>query len=521
MNACTQPSIRRHLRLLAQKPGHMPRHSPTQALITSPFRGNIHPTAVSAAPAEIRAGRASGNSQQALVAGTLAACPPADEGGSAVSTTLTPAPSQVASRQEPPGETCPERSRGNGLDLSSYDSQAYNILSPVLRLDTAAPYLRFRAVEVRLDPDANRGDCYAAPGTKWTRDRRTGELLPTHVAPAKPGLLKIASAAGLVIDPHNSRRIKPDACERCIDMARAIHAAGSGQAGQAVRCGDCPSRYDVAYQHIGAVRTDTGWRIVKASYEWNLDAQRRKILREGKKRLAKAQEEGKPFDLEDYVEDRLDQVIAERFGLAETKSLLRLVRAICHLRQAYLREEMARPFVVVRTELAPDFADPAVRRALAQKALASGAEIFGPVHEETPAAALRAAAVDVQVVEQLASEPDFADAEARAEEATAPVDDELAPDNGQTHVTDDAPNASAHSPVAEPPAEESSADHDSGEAPHEGADAVRCDDCNAALPANVVAYCQSAKGRQDFGGANYCFKCQNKRRGKGEKGDAR
>jgi len=421
-----------------------------------------------------------------------------------VSTTLTPAPSQVASRQEPLGE--------NGLDLSSYDSQAYNILSPVLRLDTAAPYLRFRAVEVRLDPDANRGDCYAAPGTKWTRDRRTGELLPTHVAPAKPGLLKIASATGLVIDPHNSRRIKPDACERCIDMARAT--------GQAVRCGDCPSRYDVAYQHIGAVRADTGWRIVKASYEWNLDAQRRKIVREAKKRVAKAQEEGKSFDLEGYVEDRLDQVITERYGLAETKSLLRLVRAICHLRQAYLREEMARPFVVVRTELAPDFADPAVRHALAEKALASGAEIFAPAHEEAPAVTLRAAAVDAQVVEQLASEPDFTDAEAKAEEATAPVDDESAPDNGQTHVTDDGPTASADSPVADPPAEESSADHESRETPEEESDAVRCDECNAVLPANVVAYCQSAKGRQAFGGANYCFKCQNKRRGSGGKGGA-
>jgi hypothetical protein len=421
-----------------------------------------------------------------------------------VSTTLTPAPTQVVGRQEPLGE--------NGLDLSSYDSQAYNILSPVLRLDTAAPYLRFRAVEVQLDPDANRGDCYAAPGTKWTRDRRTGELLPTHVAPAKPGLLKIASATGLVIDPHNSRRIKPDACERCIDMARAT--------GQAVRCGDCPSRYDVAYQHIGAVRADTGWRIVKASYEWNLDAQRRKIVREGKKRLAKAQEEGKPFDLESHVEDRVDQVITERFGLAETKSLLRLVRAICHLRQAYLREEMARPFVVVRTELAPDFADPAVRHALAEKALASGAEIFGPAHEEAPAATPRAAAVDVQVVEQLASEPDFTDAEARAEEATAPVDDEPVPDNGKTHVTDNGPAAPADLPAEHEPTEGPAVAEDSGQAPDDEADAVRCDDCNAALPANVVAYCQSAKGRQAFGGANYCFKCQNTRRGKGERGDA-
>ena len=390
----------------------------------------------------------------------------------------------------------------NGLDLSGYDSQACNILSPVLKMDTAAPYLRFRAVEVRLDPDSNKGDCYAAPGTKWTKDRRTGELLPTHVAPAKPGLLKIASAAGLVIDPHDSRRIKPDACERCIDMARAT--------GQAVRCGDCPSRYDVVYQHIGAVRTETGWRIVKASYEWNLDAQRRKIMRDGKKRLAKAQEEGKSFDLDGYVEDRCDQVIAERYGLAETKSLLRLVRAICHLRQAYLREEMARPFVVVRTELAPDFADPAVRQALAQKALASGAEIFGSAHEDTPGATLRGAAVDAQVVEQLAAEPDFTDAETRAEEATAPVNDEPASDNRGQGGDEEPVPADDVPPEAEP----------SDEAPDEEADGVRCDDCNANLPANVVAYCQSARGRQAFGGANYCFKCQNKRRGKGAKGGA-
>lgn len=262
-----------------------------------------------------------------------------------------------------------------GLDLSGYDPTQFNILSPTVRIDSAAPYLRLRAVEVRLDPEVGRGDCYAAPGTKWLRI--SGVSIPAMVAPAKPGLLKIASAAGLIIDPHNSRRITPDACERCISMARAT--------GTSARCGECACRYDVAYQHIGAVRTDAGWRIVKASYEWNLEAQRRKIVREARKRAEKAEEERKRFDAEVHIEERLDQVISERFGLAETKSLLRLVRAICHLRQAYSREEMARPFIVVRTELAPDFADPMVRQALAQKAMASGAEILvGGVNSPLP-----------------------------------------------------------------------------------------------------------------------------------------
>jgi len=248
------------------------------------------------------------------------------------------------------------------------------------------------------------------------------------------------------------------------------------------------------------VRTDSGWRIVKASYEWNLDAQRRKIVREAKKRQAKAKEEGKPFDLEVYVEDRLDQVTAERYGLAETKSLLRLVRAICHVRQAYRREEMALPFVVVRTELAPDYSDPAVRHALAQKALTSGADIFGPTAADTPGTTLRDVAVEAQVVERLAAEPDFTDAEADAEEVA--VIEEPIPDNGSGAPTllsgeDDA-------------SEVLSEDHEEPE--DEPTDAVYCDDCGATLPANVVAYCQGPRGRETFGGNNYCFKCQRKRR---------
>jgi len=419
--------------------------------------------------------------------------PPAECGGCAVSTALAPVEN---------GHEC--------LDLSSYDPQAYNILSPVLRLDTAAPYLRFRAVEVRLDPDVHRGDCYAAPGTKWTKDRRTGDLLPVLVAPSKPGLLKIASAAGLIIDPRNSHRITPDACERCIEMAQATQ--------QAARCGDCASRFDTAYQYIGAVRTDTGWRIVKASYEWNLDAQRRKLVREGKKKLAKAQEERRPFDLEEYVDDRLDQITAERYGLAETKALLRLVRAICHLRQAYSREEMARPFIVVRTELAPDFADPAVRHALAQKAISSGAEIFGPAEDERPL--LRVP--QVEVVDELATAPDFTDAEERAEDAADEDADAGLPITDTSGLDD----LGAEAPVdeitaepvavqipdeAEPVADSAVPDSDESE-PAPTPTATACDDCGGPLTPTVIAYCQSPRGRATFSGANYCFTCQKTHR---------
>lgn len=302
-----------------------------------------------------------------------------------------------------------------GLDLTEYEGRGCNILSPTLRMDTAAPYLRLRAVEVRLDPDHERGDCYAAPGSRWTMDTRTKRRMPEMLAPAKTGLLKIASAAGLVLDPQNSRRINPAACERCLEMAKVT--------GQALRCGDCPAQYDTAYQHIGAVRTESGWQVLKTSYEWCLDAQRRKITAEAHKRASNAEKKGQSFDVDAHVERRLNEVTAERFGLAETKSLLRLIRAICHVRHSYPREYMARPFVVVRSELAPDYSDPAMRKALAQKALASGAELFGAGSERSPLATVREIRAESHVVEKLASEPDFSD-EGKAEELPAEPDDE-------------------------------------------------------------------------------------------------
>jgi hypothetical protein len=179
-----------------------------------------------------------------------------------------------------------------------------------------------------------------------------------------------------------------------------------------------------------------------------------------------------------------------------------LVRAICHLRQAYSREEMARPFIVVRTELAPDFADPETRRALAAKAISSGAEIFGPADAERPLLHVS----KTEVLEDLASEPDFTDAEVHAEEAaddvdtSLPITDPIAPDDLGIDALKEA--------VAEPAAAELPDEPAPAPTPAAGA----CDDCGGSLTPAVVAYCQSPRGQATFSGANYCFTCQKKHR---------
>lgn len=384
-----------------------------------------------------------------------------------------------------------------GLDLSTYDSAKCNILTPTLRFDSAAPFLRYRAVEIRLDPDHEKGDCYAAPGSRWIeiRNRR----VPAKLAPAKPALLKIAAASGLVIDPLHTGRIRPDTCDRCIALA-AAH-------GQATRCGDCPARFDTAYRCIGAVRTDTGWRTLAGTYEWNLDAQERKIRREGRKKqeayeagLAKVKSgEWKrppaPFDYEEHVRDRIDQVVSERFGLAETKALLRLVRAICFVRQVYGREEMALPFVVVRTELAPDFNDPEVRRALATQATQSASQLFagiGRPADDRP--------IDVAFQEHLEHAPDFARTADGAEEVEAVVDNGAAESEPAAEGKPDEmfPDGQASAGEAEPQ-EAKSADP---------AELVACAVCDRQLDQARRIWCESEAGQKAVNGRLICFRCQ-------------
>ncbi len=310
----------------------------------------------------------------------------------------------------------PDESRGNaaGLarraeqttDISQFSPAEYNVLAPISTIGRAADYVEQRAVVVKLDPDPDKGDCYPAPGSSWSVDPRTKRRKPDKVAPAKPGLMKLASAMGIV---WRVEQIKPRSQQLLAEMAAAAGPAALKELFEQVR-------YDVAYRAQIAVRDGLGWRFLEATYEWELESQRRKVEREARKAQKKAQEKGEKFDFKQYVEDRLDQIISDRHALAESKAILRAIRHT-GLRHHYTREEFGRPFVVQRVDLRPDVADPAVRAAIAKKAVESGSDIFGGQRTEAGADITPKAAVEV---------PDFdaAEREGRVERVT-PGDDDL------------------------------------------------------------------------------------------------
>lgn len=251
-------------------------------------------------------------------------------------------------------------------EIAQYDPTKYNILAPISIVRDDVPYVRQRVAVVKLDPDPEHGDCYPAPGARWAKDA-AGNSVPEKVAPAKAGLMKLAAAMGIVwkvdsIPPKSHRLAK--------EMAAGLDSTALKLLFEQVR-------YDCAYRAVIAVRDGLDWRYIEATYEWELDAQTRKIRREARKRAGDAKKYNKaPINEDEYVQDRLDQVIAERFGLAESKAILRAIRAT-GIRHQYTREEFAKAFVVQRTEITPDYEDPEMRKALAEKAMRSGAEIFG------------------------------------------------------------------------------------------------------------------------------------------------
>ena len=340
------------------------------------------------------------------------------------------------------------------VDLSRVGEQI-NVLGP-RSVVFASEGMRLRAVEVRLSPKPDDGDVYPAVSGG-------GKL-----SLSKNGLLKLSSAKGIIWSPTESRMVA-DAppCEACVTTAMKLG-----------RQPMCP--HNVGFRAVGAWLDPAGqWEVHFATRYWCWDEELAEVKRLYRKQVQEGRIDQSQYELK--VEDEFNKRFRDRFTLAETKAMLRVIRQI-GVKPAYSPQELNKGFLCVRVE--PDMSVEEARR----RGMASAAQIFGAATQQ-PVAALPA--------------PDFS----QATEATGPDDDET---EGQQE-----PDETQGAP-AEPtePAQ-------TGQMPlGDENDQVRCDDCGSEVPDNVVAYCQSARGRQQFGGRNYCFRCQDKHRSAARKGAA-
>lgn len=214
--------------------------------------------------------------------------------------------------------------------INEYPPERYNVLIPVKTLQEISPIHKVIINEVQIDPDPNNGkDVYA---------EKNGELALT-----KKGLAKLMAGANIQV--INSESIPPTACKRCMEIAQRTRLAP--------RCGDCPSKDDVAHQIVIAVPEPSGtWRMVRGTKELRMEDERAKM-----------------------TEKQFKQFFPYRTEHCETKALNRALREGLMVQSTYKREQLQKPFAVAL--VVPNMADPEMRKAVAARMAQSSSALFG------------------------------------------------------------------------------------------------------------------------------------------------
>lgn len=214
--------------------------------------------------------------------------------------------------------------------LEDFPVDKFNLLIPVKTIQEISPLHKVIINQVQIDPDPDRG--------KDVYKEKNGELALT-----KKGLAKLMAAANIQI--VDSRAVPTQACTRCIELAARTRLAP--------RCGDCPSRDDVAYQVKIAVPEPSGtWRLVPATKELRMEDEKQK-----------------------QTAAQFKAFFPYRTEHAETKALNRALREALMVSSTYRPEELQKPFAVAL--VVPNMADPEIRRAVAARLAQGVDDLYG------------------------------------------------------------------------------------------------------------------------------------------------
>lgn len=360
--------------------------------------------------------------------------------------------------------------------LDKYNPGEVNLLVPTTHLQQVSPWHVARVSEVRANPDPNAGDVFKV-GSRWNEQKKANEDL---FSPAKPLLMKIAAAAGIV---WNWRESGPVALQRDY----------------------------VCYKAVGAVRLPDGsWQPIMAEKEIDLTVIEEETYEANlKKALEYASDAKKQSYLKGMTPEQWAQAQTKanmiqwrknKLMRAETGAMLRVIRAALGMKSQYTREELEKPFIVPRIDFSPDYSDPQVRQALIEHGVKAMASLFG---QSSPAMALGAPAPFAERPAITGPVDDSLDVPFDSEEVAHPEAVQQIQEEQQTQEETSKENEAATTKPAESPAVESREPNlFSNHKPICGA-------CGKEIQTNVATYSQ-----QKFGQA-LCYSCQRKVGAKG------
>lgn len=215
--------------------------------------------------------------------------------------------------------------------VTRWHQQQYHVLSPVANFSGIPAHFGLVATRVEINPDPEQGEVY--------QDRLFCE--GDEVAIAKPGLSKIAQAAGMTI---KTERADPRTIPHFWEVRATAIFIGLDGTPQSI---DATAEYD---------------------------------LRDGSPRVEKMKAAARKHN-----RDATAQILGARtFGLrgAEARAINAAIRQF-GIRQKYTKAELAKPFVMVRVVHLPDMSDAPTRQQVTAAALAGSTALFG----SSPAAA--------------------------------------------------------------------------------------------------------------------------------------
>lgn len=264
--------------------------------------------------------------------------------------------------------------------------QSCNLLVPAATSVQINPFYKCSVMEVVADTSERSGDIFSVGKVK-VGEHSDGKVKYEEVfSPAKPLLMKLATAAGIQFHPEYTTVRRENANTYVGRAYGALRLPDGSYKTHAETKRICLDDEEAKYRLEFMDKSITGitdWKAAKAAEEmfkghWEDTDETRTY-------------NGREYPVKKYVIDDSDrEKYIERSLLvnmtllrktasekAQTGAILRVVRALLGIKGTYSREELSKPFVVPTVTFAPDFNDPTVRNAMLQQGMNSMGNMFG------------------------------------------------------------------------------------------------------------------------------------------------
>lgn len=367
--------------------------------------------------------------------------------------------------------------------------QNCNLLIPAATSVQINPFYKCTVMEVVADTSPNSGDIFKVGNTKVGEDRNGKAVYADVFSPAKPLLMKLATAAGIQFHPEYTTVTRENANTYVGKAYGAVRLPDGTFKTHAETKRICLDDEEVKYRLEFMDKSIMGihdWRAAKAAAdmfkgEWKEDPEKLDRWNNPEKYYVIAD-----CDREKYIERSilvnmtlLRKTASEK---AQTGAILRVIRALLGIKGTYMLDELKKPFAVPTVTFSPDYSDATVRQAMLQQGMNSMGNMFG------------SASAPPAITSTFSSEA-FATGFDPEDELDNPA---FASENNMAEE-DYAADYQQEPPREEEPRQEQ---EERAEQPQEESTGYRCDGCGAEVNERVYEYSLNKFGRP------LCMKCQ-------------